>query len=105
LERPTQIALINTHQDSIQLVDLGTSYSFRSLARGPEGEALVLGTDGQLRSIDPTTGEILYSVQVTEKWEEPEQWQSPRPSIFAQGERPLLQSPARRSSTSSILLA
>ncbi|AQS74095.1 zinc metallochaperone AztD [Corynebacterium ammoniagenes] len=93
LERPTQIALINTHQDSIQLVDLGTSYSFRSLARGPEGEALVLGTDGQLRSIDPTTGEILYSVQVTEKWEEPEQWQSPRPSIFAQGDKAFITEP------------
>lgn len=93
LERPTQIALINTQQESIQLVDLGTSYSFRSLARGPEGEALVLGTDGQLRSIDPNTGEILHSAQVTEKWEEPEQWQSPRPSIYAQGGKAFITEP------------
>ena len=93
LERPTQIALINTQQESIQLVDLGTSYSFRSLARGPEGEALVLGTDGKLHSIDPDTGEITYSVPVTEKWEEPEQWQSPRPSIFAQGDKAFITEP------------
>lgn len=93
LERPTQIALIDTQQESIQLVDLGTSYSFRSLARGPEGEALVLGTDGQLRSIDPNTGEILHSAQVTEKWEEPEQWQSPRPSIYAQGGKAFITEP------------
>ena len=34
---------------TIRLVDIGTSYTFRSLARGPEGEALVLGTGDYAR--------------------------------------------------------
>lgn len=84
LERPTRIALINTESEDIQLVDVEASYSFRSLARGPEGEALVLGTDGNLRIIDPETGEITSTVPVTEEWEEPLQWQDPRPAIFTQ---------------------
>src|SRR5690625_7399009 len=58
LERPTRVALINTEKstdDAISLVDVDASYSFRSLGRGPNGEALVLGTDGNLRIIDPET--------------------------------------------------
>ena len=34
LERPTRISLVNTDTGQLQLVDLGTSYSFRSLGRG-----------------------------------------------------------------------
>ena len=58
LERPEQISLINTKTKQLTLVDLGTSYSFRSLARGPHGEALVLGTDGALHVIDPDTAAV-----------------------------------------------
>ncbi len=46
LERPEQITLIDTATGQLRLVDLGASYTFRSLARGPRGEALVLATDG-----------------------------------------------------------
>ena len=56
LERPTRVSLIDTRDASLRLVDLGTSYSFRSLGRGPEGEALVLGTDGALHVLDPESG-------------------------------------------------
>jgi len=52
LERPTQVSLINTATAGLELVDIGTSYTFRSLARGPQGEGLVLGTDGQIHVID-----------------------------------------------------
>lgn len=81
LERPQRISLINTVTKQLQLVDLGTSYSFRSLARGPHGEALVLGTDGALHSIDPDSGEITASTPVIAPWEEPLEWQQPRPTL------------------------
>lgn len=82
LERPEQISLINTESKDLTLVDLGTSYSFRSLARGPHGEALVLGTDGSLHVIDPETAEVTSSFPVIDAWEEPLEWQQPRPTIF-----------------------
>ena len=81
LERPTRISLIDTRDASLRLVDLGTSYSFRSLARGPEGEALVLGTDGALHVIDPETGRTTASIDVVDRWREPLDWQQPRPAL------------------------
>jgi DNA-binding beta-propeller fold protein YncE len=82
LERPEQISLINTKTKQLTLVDLGTSYSFRSLARGPHGEALVLGTDGALHVIDPDTAAVTKSIPVVAPWEEPLEWQEARPTIF-----------------------
>ncbi|GGL19643.1 zinc metallochaperone AztD [Nocardia jinanensis] len=82
LERPEQISLIDTESGTIRLVDIGTSYTFRSLARGPEGEALVLGTDGGLRVIDPVTGKTVRTIDVLDPWQEPIEWQQPRPALF-----------------------
>lgn len=83
LERPTQVSLIDTSTNELQLVDLPASYTFRSLARGPEGEALVLGTDGKIHVIDPESGEIVRAIDVIdEEWSEPLDWQQPRPAIF-----------------------
>ena len=81
IERPTEIALIDTRSDTQQVVDLGSEYWFRSLDRGPEGEALVLTADGELNILDPETGEILHEVPVAEKWSEPENWQEPGPMM------------------------
>lgn len=89
LERPTAVSLVDTQAAHISLVDLPASYSFRSLGRGPEGEALVLGTDGALRSIDPESGDISGQTPVVAAWEEPEDWQQPRPTLFRDG-RPRL---------------
>ena len=96
LERPTRVSLVNTDTGSLRLVELGASYSFRSLGRGPEGEALVLGTDGALRIIDPLTGNITSTVPVVEAWEESETWQDPRPTLFVQGSTAYVTEPARR---------
>lgn len=85
LERSQQVSLIDTTTGSLRLVDLGTSYTFRSLARGPGGEALVLGTDGGLRVIDPVSGRITKTVPVTGPWQEPLEWQQPRPALFVRG--------------------
>ncbi|MBZ2195958.1 zinc metallochaperone AztD [Occultella gossypii] len=94
LERPTRISLIDTRTAEIRLVDLGVSYSFRSLARGPGGEALVLGTDGTLRIIDPEAGTVTAEVPVTGPWTEPEQWQDPRPTLRVEGSFAYVTEPA-----------
>ncbi|MFE7630413.1 hypothetical protein [Kocuria sp. NPDC057446] len=86
-ERPTRIGLIDTRTDSISTVDLGSAYWFRSLARGPEGEALVLTYDGQLNILDADTGEILHEVDVVGAWQEPEEWQEPGPAVKVAGDR------------------
>lgn len=80
-EPMTQIALVDTASAEITVVDIDAAYNFRSLARGPEGEALVLAEDGQLHVIDPETGEHTDQLQVMEEWTEPEEWQEPRPAI------------------------
>jgi hypothetical protein len=96
LERPTRISLIDTEKKKLTLVDLGTSYSFRSLARGPEGEALVLGTDGAIRVIDPATGSIEKKIPAVRKWEEPLDWQQPRPTLFVRGATAYVSEPGER---------
>lgn len=81
LERPTRVALVDTRTATLQLVDLPASYTFRSLARGDDGEALVLGTDGALHVIDPESGALVRSMPVIDAWEEPEDWQVARPAV------------------------
>jgi hypothetical protein len=97
LERPTRISLVNTDTGKLRLVDLGASYSFRSLGRGPAGEALVLGTDGALRVIDPLTGEVAAEIPVVGAWEEPEAWQESRPALFVLGSTAYITEPATSS--------
>jgi hypothetical protein len=96
LERPTRISLVNTGTNSLKLVDLGTSYSFRSLGRGPAGEALVLGTDGALHVLNPLTGAAQATIPVVPAWQEPEAWQDPRPTLYVQGTTAYVSEPAAR---------
>ena len=100
LARPEHVSLIDTQADSIQLVNLGASYSFRSLARGPAGEALVLGTDGAIHVIDPQLGEVVDRIEVVGEWSEPADWQEPRPTLRVVGAKAYVTEPA----TSSIHL-
>lgn len=81
IERPTEIALIDTRDATQQLIDLGSPYWFRSLDRGPDGAALVLTYDGELNVLDPESGEILHEVPVTGEWEEGENWQEAGPML------------------------
>jgi outer membrane protein assembly factor BamB len=81
LERPTRVSLIDTTTGTLRLVDLPSSYTFRSLGRGEDGEALVLGTDGALHVIDPVAGTVTRSIPVIDAWEESEVWQDPRPTL------------------------
>ena len=97
LERPRQVSLINTEAKSLALVDLGTSYSFRSLARGPHGEALVLGTDGALHVIDPDSAAVTSRFPVIPAWEEPLDWQQPRPTVVVNGHTAFITDPGSNS--------
>ena len=94
LERPERISLIDTTTNTLRLVDLPASYSFRSLGRGPAGEALVLGTDGWLHVVDPGSGELVQSIEVVEPWTEPTEWQEPRPTLYVQGGAAYVTEPA-----------
>lgn len=80
-EPMTQVSLVDAASGEISTVDLEAAYNFRSLARGPEGEALVLAEDGQLHVIDPETGELTDQLEIMAEWTEPEEWQEPRPAI------------------------
>lgn len=95
LERPERISLTDTEAGTMKLVDLGASYSFRSLGRGPDGEALVLGTDGALRVIDPKSGTVDEEYPVIGEWEEPVDWQQARPTLFVQGEKAYVSEPEK----------
>lgn len=96
LERPTRISLINTETGKLRLVDLGTSYSFRSLGRGPNGEALLLGTNGTLHVIDPETGKVDKKIPVVDEWQEPLDWQQPRPTLFVRDHTAYVSEPGKR---------
>ncbi|KUI35373.1 hypothetical protein AU195_10925 [Mycobacterium sp. IS-1496] len=98
LERPQQFSLIDTTTDQLRIVTLppSVSYSFRSLARGPQAEALVLGTDGRLYVIDPVTGDTVKTIGVTEGWTEPGDWQQPRPTVFTREDAVYVTDPATR---------
>ncbi|TQN28341.1 hypothetical protein FHX37_3677 [Haloactinospora alba] len=85
LERPEEVSVVDTGNGDLELVDLGTSYSFRSLGRGPDGEGLVLGTDGALHVIDMEAAEVADSFPVIDEWKEPVEWQEARPTLFVRG--------------------
>lgn len=84
-ERPTRVALVDTRSNTLKLVDLGSSYWFRSLARGAHGEALVLTYDGAVKVIDPDSGAVSASIPAIEPWQEKENWQDAGPSIKVAG--------------------
>ncbi|WP_328841780.1 zinc metallochaperone AztD [Streptomyces europaeiscabiei] len=96
LERPTRISLIDTETAKLRLADLGTSYSFRSLGRGPHGEALLLGTNGALHVIDPETGKVDKKIPVVDEWQEPLDWQQPRPTLFVRDNTAYVSEPGKR---------
>ncbi|MEU8244467.1 zinc metallochaperone AztD [Actinoplanes missouriensis] len=98
LERPENFSLIDTTTNKITVVPMpkGVTYTFRSLGRGPQGEALILGTDGKLHVIDPATAKITNSVPVVAPWSEPLEWQKPRPALFVRGADAYVTEPATK---------
>ncbi len=90
LERPTQVAVVDTRDASLRTVSLGNdagdSYWFRSLGRGPDGEALVLTYDGSIRVIDPATGRQTGAIEAITPWTENKDWQQPGPVLEVVGD-------------------
>ncbi|WP_240615215.1 zinc metallochaperone AztD [Arthrobacter ruber] len=82
-----QLTLIDTESKTMKVIDLpeGVEYTFRDVARGPDGEVLILASDGALHSMDPVTGEITGSTPVIDAWEGPVEWQDPHPAIKVLG--------------------
>ncbi|GAA3995531.1 hypothetical protein GCM10022384_48630 [Streptomyces marokkonensis] len=90
LERPTRVSLTDTERKKPRLVDLGTSYSFRSLARGPQGQALGLGTDGAIHVIDQNTGRSRRRSPAAGEW------QQARPTLFVRGHVAYVSEPGKK---------
>ncbi len=90
------IALVDTEAKTLQKVALpdGVAYTFRGIARGPAGEAVMIGTDGALHTIDPATGEITSSLPVMDAWEGPAEWQAPHPAVKVAGDIAYVTDPA-----------
>lgn len=81
LERPRQFSLTNTQTGELRIVPFPASYSFRSLERGPNGEAILLGTDGALYVFDPVTAQQTARYELIGAWQEPDEWQDPMPNV------------------------
>ena len=98
LERPEKFAIIDTLSNERRVYSLpaGVSYTFRSLARGPKAEALLLTTDGKLRIFDPATGAQLSELAIMDSWSESETWQDPRPAIWVDGKIAYVTDPATK---------
>ncbi|MDN4174924.1 zinc metallochaperone AztD [Nocardioides sp. SOB77] len=95
LERPTRVAVVDTRDASLRLVDLPASYSFRSLGRTEDGDGLVLGTDGALHVVDVRRAKVSRSIPVVGAWREPQEWQEARPTLRVVGETAYVTEPAR----------
>lgn len=96
LERPTRVSVIDTRTASLRLVELGTSYSFRSLARTEAGDGVVLGTDGALHVVDVRRARVVDRIDVLDRWREPLDWTEPRPNLEVVGTTAYVTDPAQR---------
>jgi DNA-binding beta-propeller fold protein YncE len=92
----SKVALIDTEAETLEVVQLpdGVEYTFRDVARGPDGEALILATDGSLHVLDPATGEITESFPVIDPWEGPAEWQDAHPALTVDGGTAYVTDPA-----------
>lgn len=79
----TQVALIDTVGATLRVVDVpgGAGFTWRGVGRGTDGEVVVLGTDGALHVLDPTTGESSARWPVIDAWTAPEEWQTAHPAL------------------------
>lgn len=96
-ERTQRVSVIDTEDMTIRIVNLGnTSYSFRSLGRGPEGEGVVLGTDGRLHFIDMQDARVAQRLPVVGQWSEPSEWREPRPTLRIVGDFAFVTEPDKK---------
>lgn len=95
-EPMTEIALVDAESLEITTSDVSSPYNYRTLQRGPEGEAVVLTEDGRLHIIDAETGEHLDHLEVLDEWTEPEEWQEPSPTVRVIGDLAYITDPGNQ---------
>lgn len=93
LERPNRFTLTDTRSGTVRIVPFPASYSFRSIERGADGAAIILGTDGALHVYDPERAAPMATIPVIGAWNEPDDWQSPMPNLFVSGTRAYVSDP------------
>lgn len=93
-----QVAVVDTAERTYDVVDTpgGAGYTFRDIARGPEGNAYVLADDGAIHVLDPETREFVDSFPVVDAWDGPVEWQDPHPAIKVEGDIAYVTEPAAR---------
>ena len=95
----SEILLVDTVAKTAEVIDLpdGIEYTWRDVARGPNDEAIILGTDGALHVMDPETGELGESYPVISAWEGPAEWQEAHPALTVVGGTAYVTEPATNS--------
>ena len=95
----SEILLVDTVAKTSQVIDLpdGIEYTWRDVARGPNDEAIILGTDGSLHVMDPETGELGDAYPVIAPWEGPSEWQEAHPALTVLGGTAYVTEPATTS--------
>lgn len=96
LERPQRFTLTDTTTGTLRVVPIEASYSFRSLDRGPAGEAVILGTDGALHVYNAATAQPIARHPAIGAWTEPDDWQDPMPNLHVQEGIAYVTDPAAR---------
>jgi len=81
----SNFAVVDTAEKTLAKVALpeGIQYTWRGVVRTSADEALMIGSDGRLHVLDPSTGAIVESHPVIDPWEGPSEWQQPHPAIAA----------------------
>jgi hypothetical protein len=84
----TKLVLTDTEAKTSTVVETpeGIGYTWRGVARGPNDETLVLGSDGALHVLDVETGEFTQSFPVIDAWEGPVEWQDAHPALIVVGD-------------------
>jgi len=93
-----RLALVDTAALTLEVVDLpgDVSYTWRGVVRSADGDALLLGADGDVHVIDPASGEIVASHPAIEPWESPTEWQQEHPAIAVAGDTVYVTDSAQR---------
>lgn len=90
------VVLIDTEKHSYTVVELPDTvkYTFRDVARGPDGLAYILSTNGSIHVLDPRAGKIVKEFPVIAPWDGPAEWQDAHPAIAVNGATAYVTEPA-----------
>jgi hypothetical protein len=95
----SQLLLTDTVAKTSTVVDMpeGVGYTFRDVARGPNDEGVIIGSDGVLHILDVETGEFTDSYPVIDAWDGPVEWQDAHPAVVVLGDTAYVTDPATNS--------